>query len=266
MLLEIKQLDISYDGSAVPTVSDVSISLDSGKVLAIVGESGSGKTTVIRAVLGVLSGTGAISGGEIIFDGKDLVKNTPAEWGQIRGTAISMIFQDSGNMLNPVHTIGKQFLEYIRTHSDMSEKEAYERATALLARTNLPNPENIMKSYTFELSGGMRQRVGIAMSLAFHPKLLLADEPTSALDVTTQAQIIEELMGVVKEANVAMIIVTHNIGVAHYVADDIMVMKSGRVVEYGDADTVVMNPQHNYTKELLASIPSIKGESYVRAS
>ncbi len=262
MLLNLSHVDISYQGSEKPTVQDVSLELAEGERLAIVGESGSGKTTVIRAVLGCLPGGGRVSGGSITFEGKNLLDLSADGWRKIRGKDISMIFQDSGNMMNPVHTIGKQYIEYIRVHSDMSKKEAYDKAVELLTMMNLPNPENIMESYTFELSGGMRQRVGIAMAITFQPKLLLADEPTSALDVTTQAQIVGELM-YISGTNAAMIIVTHNIGVASCLGDKLMVMQGGHVVEYGKTDDVLSHPKAEYTKTLLAAVPEIGGKRYV---
>ena len=263
MLLSVSQLDISYRGSDAPTVRDVSFDLAEGENLAIVGESGSGKTTVIRAVLNCLPRGGMVSGGTMEFDGRDLMTLSPGEWRALRGTGISMIFQDSGNMMNPVHTIGKQFVEYIQIHSDLGKKEAREMAEEKLALMNLPNPANIMDSYTFELSGGMRQRVGIAMAITFQPKLLLADEPTSALDVTTQAQIVGELLFITKGSGASMVVVTHNIGVASYLSDKLMVMSGGQVVEYGDTDEVIGHPQAQYTKTLLASVPEIGGKRYV---
>lgn len=261
MLLRVSNLSIKYGDKL--TVKDVSFELDKGRILAIVGESGSGKTTVIRAILNVLPNVGYISNGSIIFDQKNLNELNASEWRKIRGTDISMIFQDSGNMMNPIHTIGKQYIEYIQIHSELNKSKAEELAIEKLSMMNLPNPENIMKSYTFELSGGMRQRIGIAMAITFQPKLLLADEPTSALDVTTQAQIVKELMRVTEETGTAMIIVTHNLGVANYISDDLMVMSQGKVVEYGETETVIKNPQAEYTKILLSAVPEIGGQRYV---
>ena len=263
MLLEVKNLDISYTDAVEPIVKDVSLSLDKGQVLTIVGESGSGKTTVIRAILGVLSGTGYVSNGSIKFDGRELTELSLKEWMELRGKNISMIFQDCGNMMNPVQTIGHQYIEYIQTHSDLSKEEARNMALDVLARMNLPDPENIMKSYVFELSGGMRQRVGIAMAITFHPQLLLADEPTSALDVTTQAQIVKEMMNIVKKSGTSMIVVTHNIGVAAYMSDKIMVMAQGTVRDYGPTEEVINHPKDEYTKKLLAAVPELGGERYV---
>lgn len=263
MLLNIDNLAIAYPDNSESTVRDVNFSLNKGEILTIVGESGSGKTSIIRAILGCLSGSGFVSEGQILFEDKDLIQYTNKDWLELRGKHISMIFQDSGNMMNPVQTIGYQFVEYLQTHSDMDKQAAWNKAVEMLALMNLPNPENILKSYIFELSGGMRQRVGIAMAIAFHPQLLLADEPTSALDVTTQAQIVKELMRIVRESNTAMIMVTHNIGVAAYMSDKIMVMSSGRVVEYGTAKDIIHTPQAAYTKQLLSAVPEIGGRRYV---
>lgn len=255
MLLEVSNLSISYGDH--PIVDDVSLSLDEGKVIAIVGESGSGKTTVIRAILGCLPNEGRVTGGSIVFNGKDLLKNTPEEWRRISGRDISMVFQSSGSMMDPIQTIGKQFVEYIREHADMTEEEAAKQAVAMLARMNLPNPETIMELFPFELSGGMNQRVGVAMGMFFQPKLLLADEPTSALDVTTQAQVVEEMMGICRDDNTAIIIVTHNLGVAAYMADEIIVMRYGDIIERGTSEEIVDHPKEDYTKELLDAVPQI---------
>lgn len=260
MLLDVKNLDISY-GSKL-TVSGVNIQLDKGEILSIVGESGSGKTTVIRAVMGCLPGRGHVSGGSITFGGRDMLKNTREDWRKISGREMSMIFQDSGNMINPIRRIGEQFTDYILAHAPQKSKaEAAEMAKDMLNKVRLPNPQNIMNSYPFELSGGMRQRVGIAMAMMFSPKLLLADEPTSALDVTTQAQIIRQIVDVCNEYNAAVILVTHNIGVASYVSNKLMVMKNGHVVESGGRE-IIENPQHAYTKELLAAVPVLGDKKY----
>lgn len=260
MLLDVKNLDISY-GSKL-TVSGVNIQLDKGEILSIVGESGSGKTTVIRAIMGCLPGRGHVSGGSITFDGHDMLKNTREDWRKISGREMSMIFQDSGNMINPIRRIGEQFTDYILAHAPQKSKaEAAEMAKDMLNKVRLPNPQNIMNSYPFELSGGMRQRVGIAMAMIFSPKLLLADEPTSALDVTTQAQIIRQIVDVRNEYNAAVILVTHNIGVASYVSNKLMVMKNGHVVESGGRE-IIENPQHAYTKELLAAVPVLGDKKY----
>ncbi len=260
MLLDVKNLDVSYGDKL--TVTGASIELDKGEILSIVGESGSGKTTVIRAIMGCLPGRGHVSGGSITFDGRDMLKNTREDWRKISGSEMSMIFQDSGNMINPIRRIGEQFTNYILAHAPQKSKaEAAEMAKDMLNKVRLPNPQNIMNSYPFELSGGMRQRVGIAMAMIFSPKLLLADEPTSALDVTTQAQIIRQIVDVRNEYNAAVILVTHNIGVASYVSNKLMVMKNGHVVESGGRE-IIENPQHAYTKELLAAVPALGDKKY----
>lgn len=261
MLLEVKNLDVSYGDKL--TVTNANLELDKGEILSIVGESGSGKTTVIRAIMGCLPGAGRVSAGSIIFEGRNLLQNTAQDWRDMSGKEMSMIFQDSGNMINPIRCIGVQFIDYIQTHSPATSKdEAYKMATQMLASVHLPNPENIMNSYPFELSGGMRQRVGIAMAMTFSPKILLADEPTSALDVTTQAQIIRQIIDVRNEYKAAVIIVTHNLGVASYMSNKIMVMKGGKVVESGPREEIIGNPKHEYTKQLLQAVPVIGGKRY----
>ena len=260
MLLEVKNLHIQYAGTEM--VHGISFSLDSGEVLSLVGESGSGKTSVIRAILGCLPHEGRVNEGEIIFSGVNMLENTPKMWRDISGRNISMIFQDSGSMMNPIRTIGSQFVEYILEHSSMDPQKAEKEAKEMLDKMQLPNPDTIMDSFPFELSGGMRQRVGVAMAMFFRPQLLLADEPTSALDVTTQAQVLKELMKICREDGTAIILVTHNLGVATYMSDKIMVMQNGHVVEEGTSEAIIENPQANYTKELLHSVPQIGGMSY----
>lgn len=255
MLLEVSDLAIAYGER--PIVQGVNLKLDKGQVCAIVGESGSGKTTVIRAILGCLPGLGHVTGGKMFFDGKDLGQNTPEEWRQLSGMGISMVFQDCGGTMDPIQRIRKQFVEYIQQHSDMTEEQAIERAVQMLKRMSLPNPEVILNSYPFELSGGMNQRVGVAMAMCFSPKLLLADEPTSALDVTTQAQVVKEMMNICREDGTAIIIVTHNLGVAAYMADHLIVMQNGHVMEEGSSADIVTNPKTEYTRKLLAAAPQI---------
>lgn len=261
MLLDVSELSVSYAEREI--VRDVNLSLGEGEVLAIVGESGSGKTTIIRAILGCLPHEGRVSGGKILFEGKNLLDNTPAEWRRLSGTKVAMVFQDSGSMLDPIRRIGSQFVEYIREHSPLTKKEAVKAAEDMLGKMHLPNPENIMRSYPFELSGGMRQRVGVAMAMFFKPRLLLADEPTSALDVTTQAQVVKEMMDICQKDKTAIIIVTHNIGVASYMSDKLIVMQAGEIVESGRTDEIIARPGSAYTKELLDAVPQVGGKSYV---
>ncbi len=260
-MLEIKNVTISYGDR--PTVKNFSMTLKKGEIASIVGESGSGKTTVIRAVLGLLPGGGKVTEGDILFEGKSLLKNTAEEWRNLRGTDMSMIFQDSGAMLNPIRKIGSVFVEYIRTHEKISKKAAWEKGREMLDRMRLPSSDNIMKSYPFQLSGGMRQRVGIAMAMTFQPKLLLADEPTSALDVTTQAQIVRQMIELREEWGTSIIMVTHNLGVAAYMSDQILVMKEGQIADTGSRDQILKGGRSIYTQELLEAVPSLGGERYV---
>lgn len=261
LLLNVKNLHIAYQDN--PTVMDVNFTLNKGEVLAIVGESGSGKTTVIRAILGLLSTGGKITTGDIVFEGRSLNNLAKREWQPIRGKEISMIFQDSGSALDPIQKIGKQFREYFKTHETLSDEECDAKAISLLASVALTAGVDILQRYPYELSGGQRQRLGVAMGLALSPKLLLGDEPTSALDVTTQAQVVLEMKALAKNQGTAIIIVTHNLGVAAHMADKILVMKSGRVVDSGMAKDVLENPSHEYTKHLMDSVPTLEGGRYV---
>ncbi len=264
-MLKVDHITVEYDG--VPVLEDFSLDLSTGQVVCLVGESGSGKTTVIRAILGLLPEGGTVSKGDILFEGKSLLHSETSYVESLRGRDITMIFQDSGAMIDPISTIGSQFIEYIRAHDrSLSKRQAYARAAQMLTQMRLPDADNVMHSYPFQLSGGMRQRVGIAMAMTFEPKLLLADEPTSALDVTTQAQIVRQMMDLHIYHQTSIIIVTHNLGVAAYMSDlsdRILVMKKGRVVESGNREEILHHPQDPYTKELLAAIPTMEGEVYV---
>lgn len=211
-MLEIRDLTIQYEGQP-PVLEHFNLSMKKGEIISIAGESGSGKTTVIRAILGALAGGGKITEGEILFLGESLTEKSPKEWRTLRGTKISMIFQDCGGTLNPIRKIGSQYVEYICTHSRASKQEAWNRAVHMLKKMHLPDGEAVMKSYPHQLSGGMRQRVGIAMAMTFQPRLLLADEPTSALDVTTQARIVRQMMELRRDYQTGIIMVTHNLGV-----------------------------------------------------
>ena len=260
-MLKIDNITIAYKD--VPTVMDFSLHMAQGQIVSLVGESGSGKTTVIRAVLGLLAGGGKVTKGDILFNGTSLLSNTTEQWRNLRGSEISMIFQDCGGTLNPIRKIGSQYVEYICTHTDVSKAEAWKKGCSMLQKMRLPDAENIMKSYPHQLSGGMRQRVGIAMAMTFNPELLLADEPTSALDVTTQAQIVRQMMELRDDFGTGIIIVTHNIGVAAYMADQLVVMQHGKVVDQGTRDEVMNHPTSDYTKKLLAAVPEMEGQRYV---
>ena len=261
-MLEIKNLAVQY-GNNAPTIEHFDLSMKKGEIISVVGESGSGKTTVIRAVLGALPGAGRVTSGDILYHGESLLKNSKSEWRKIRGSKMSMIFQDCGGTLNPIRKIGSQYVEYIRTHENLSKKEAWQKAVTMLTKMRLPDVENIMNSYAYQLSGGMRQRVGIAMAMTFNPELLLADEPTSALDVTTQAQIVRQMMELRDDFGTGIIIVTHNIGVAAYMADQLIVMHHGKVVDRGTREEVLSNPTSDYTKKLLDAVPEMEGKRYV---
>ena len=261
-MLEIKDLTIQY-GDKLPVVENFSLSLKKGEIITIVGESGSGKSTVLSSILGLLPNGGKIISCDIIYNGESMLNKSLNQWRELRGTEITMISQDSGGTLNPIRKIGKQFVEYIQTHSKMSAKEAEEKAKDMFSKVNLPDPEIIMKSYPHQLSGGMKQRVGIAMALTFHPKIILGDEPTSALDVITQAQIVKEIMDLRKKFDTSIIMVTHNLGVAAYISDKIIVMQNGKIVDAGNKNEVIENPKSEYTKKLLEAVPEIGGERLV---
>lgn len=260
-MLEIKNATISYKN--VPTVQDFNLNMKPGQIISLVGESGSGKTTVIRAVLGLLPGGGKVTSGDITFEGTSVLSYSSEQWRKIRGADISMIFQDSGAMMNPTRKIGDVFIEYIKTHEKISKKDAWDKGVQMLERMRLPNGDNIMCSYPFQLSGGMRQRVGIAMAMTYQPKLLLADEPTSALDVTTQAQIVRQMLNLRDTYGTGIIVVTHNLGVAAYMSDYIVVMKNGRMEDQGNRDYILHESENAYTKTLLDAVPSLGGERFV---
>ncbi len=267
-LLELNHLKTFFNTKkgVVKAVNDVSYSLDAGKVLGVVGESGSGKSVSAMSVLQLLDNNGYIDSGEILFEGKDLTKLTRNELYQIRGNAISVIFQEPMTSLNPVFTISKQLSEPLMIHQGMSKKEAAKKAVELLADVKIANPSVVANQYPHQLSGGMRQRVMIAMALACKPKLLIADEPTTALDVTIQAQILK-LMNELKEQNgTAVLFITHDLGVINQMADDVAVMYCGQVVELAPAHTIfhVSEYSHPYTEGLMLSIPRLDTPAGVR--
>ena len=248
-MLKLDNVTISYKN--VPTVQNFNLDMKEGQIVSLVGESGSGKTTVIRAVLGLLAGGGKVTEGSITFEGEDLLSYTPEQWRKLRGSDISMIFQDSGAMMNPTRKVGKVFTEYILTHENISKKEAWSKGIAMLERMRLPSPDNIMESYPFQLSGGMRQRVGIAMGMTYQPKLLLADEPTSALD----PEMVGEVLNVMKElakTGLTMIIVTHEMAFARDVSTRTIFMDSGYVAEDAAPSELFTNPKNPRTREFLS--------------
>ena len=260
-LLEITNVDISYGKRLI--VKDCNLTLEKGEICSIVGESGSGKTTVIRAVLGLLAGGGKVTAGDIVYEGRSLLTLNDKQWRALRGHDISMIFQDSGAMMNQTRLIGKSYVEYILTHENISKKEAWDKGAEMLGRMRLPDPDRIRNSDPFQLSGGQRQRVGIAMGMTYQPRLLLADEPTSALDVTTQAQIVRQMMELRDEYGTSIIIVTHDLGVASYMADKVVVMKNGVIEDQGSRQHILHETDNAYTKKLMDAVPSLGGKRYV---
>lgn len=264
-LLEVKDLHTYFftNKGTVKAVQGVDFVIESGKTLGIVGESGSGKSVTAFSILNLLDNPGEVVSGEILFEGENIVGISKKAMREIRGNDISMIFQEPMTSLNPVHRIGKQLAEPIMLHQNKSKAEAWEAAINLLNEVRIPNPENVVYNFPFQLSGGMRQRVMIAMALACEPKLLIADEPTTALDVTIQAQIFKLMNDLKREHNTAIMFITHNLGAIAELADDVAVMYTGEIVERADVDTIFDREttySHPYKDGLLKSIPLLDEE------
>lgn len=259
LLLDIKNERLSFFTPAgeVKALNNVSFSMKEGEVLGIVGESGSGKSVTAYSLMGLTAYPGRLIGGKLHFNGHEVEKMTEKEFRKMRGNEVSIIFQDPMTSLNPVYTIGNQIIEMIRLHTDKDKKQAHERAKELLELVGINEPERRLKQYPHELSGGMRQRVMIAIALACEPKLLIADEPTTALDVTIQAQILELMMELREKLGMSIIMITHDLGVVARMCEKIAVMYAGRIVEYGTTEEIFYNPQHEYTKGLINSIPKL---------
>lgn len=258
-ILEVNELSTAFsnDYGSTFSVEQINFFVDEGEVVCIVGESGCGKSVTSLSIMGLLVKGGAVTNGSVLFDGKDLLKMTQKELDEVRGNQITMIFQDPLTSLNPVFTIGNQITESIRRHLHASKEDAKKRAKELLKKVGMPDAESVMKKYPNTLSGGMRQRAMIAMSLSCNPRLLIADEPTTALDVTIQAQIMQLLKELQKEFGMAMILITHDIGLVAQMADRVLVMYAGQIVEEAAVKELFANPKHPYTKALLQSVPSI---------
>lgn len=265
-LVDIKNERLSFFTPAgeVKALNDVSIHLKDGEVLGIVGESGSGKSVTAYSLMGLTAHPGKLIGGTLQFNGHEIEDMGEKEMRKIRGKEISIIFQDPMTSLNPVYSIGNQIMEVIRLHTDKDKKQAYERAKELLELVGINEPEKRLKQYPHELSGGMRQRVMIAIALACEPKLLIADEPTTALDVTIQAQILELMMELKDKLGMAIIMITHDLGVVASMCDRIAVMYAGRIIEYGTTDDIFYHPHHMYTKGLIRSIPRLDTKEHER--
>ena len=259
-LLEVKNLEASIKTKtgAIHAIEDISFSMEKGEILGVVGESGCGKSMTALSILRLLPTPPiGISGGQILYDGQDLLKMSKASIRSIRGNRISMIFQEPMTSLNPVYTVGNQIMEAIHFHRKVSRKVCWEQAVKMLKMVGIPAPEQRMKEYPHQLSGGMRQRVMIAMALSCQPELLIADEPTTALDVTIQAQILDELKRLQKQTGTAIMLITHDLGVVADMAQKVLVMYAGKVVEYADTIDIFSRPLHPYTEGLLKSIPRL---------
>ena len=257
-LLEVNNLHTSFFTPAgeVRAVNGVSFNLERGKVLGIVGESGSGKSVTAYSIMQILASTGKIVDGSIKLDGQELVNAGEKVMKTVRGNRVSIIFQDPMTSLNPTYTIGHQLVEAITLHTNRNKKQAWDRAVEMLRLVNINEPEKRMKQYPYEHSGGMRQRIMIAMALACEPDILIADEPTTALDVTIQAQILDLMKDLQKELGMAIIMITHDLGVVAQLCDEVIVMYAGSICEQGTADEIFYNPKHEYTKGLMRSIPT----------
>lgn len=255
-LLTYRSVEVSFNGRAV--THDVSFTLHAGEIFGIVGESGSGKSTLLKAAMGLLGNGGLVTKGDIWFKGKDLPDLPEKELRKICGAGIGMIFQDAGASLCPIRTIGEQIYESMSAHMEITRSQAREKALALFEKLQFKDGQRIWNSYPFELSGGMNQRAGIAIAMLMEPPVLLADEPTSALDVAVQKQVIEEMLHLRELFGTAIILVTHDIGVVSAMADTVLVLKDGRIMEFGTAQQVLHEPRDAYTRKLLAAVPKLR--------
>lgn len=264
MLLEVEHLTTEFTTrrGMVRSVRDVSFSIDKGEILALVGESGSGKSVTSLSIMGLLASNGRIAkGSKIMFDGVNLLDLSERKMQHIRGNSISMIFQEPMTSLNPIFTVGDQILESIQLHTKLSKKEAHEKLLHIMDTVGIPNPAKRIKDYPHQMSGGMRQRIMIAMAMACQPKLLIADEPTTALDVTIQAQILDLIYRMREQFNISVLLITHDLGVVAEAADSVAVMYCGRIVEEGTTSEILTDPKHPYSLGLLKSIPRLDEQS-----
>ena len=255
-LLEYRQVDVCYGG--VRTVRNVSFTLRAGEILGVVGESGCGKSTLLRAAMGLLGPGGLVTGGKILYRGENLPDLSARQRRQINGPELGMIFQSAGSSFCDIRTVGDQLYEMMRAHGPVTKTEFRRQAVELLDRLGLEDGPRILGSYPFELSGGMQQRVGIAAAMLLRPRVLLADEPTAALDVSVQKQVLEELLLVRESFGTAMVLVSHNLGLIAAMADRVLVMQNGGIVEAGDTGQVLRQPRADYTRRLLAAVPKLR--------
>ncbi len=255
-ILRFEHVDITYNG--FKAIKDVSFTVDEGEILGIVGESGSGKSTLIKAAMGLLGPTGLVTRGDIWYKGKNLPDLSPRELRRLNGPELGMIFQYAGSSFCPIRTVGAQLYESMTEHENISRGEFTARATDLLGKIGFDDARRILDSYPFELSGGMQQRVGIAAAMLLHPSVLMADEPTSALDVSVQKQVVEEMLLVRRTFGTSIVLVTHNIGVIGAMADKVLVMRYGEMVEYGETKQVLEHPKEDYTKLLMSAVPRLR--------
>ena len=254
-ILELKHISLTYDGIR-NVLDDITFSVQSGEIIGIVGESGSGKSTLLHVILGLIP-DGAVTKGDCLLFGSSISSRKRKELNKLRGEDVAMIFQDTGRYMNPIARVGTQYREYLTAHGYGGRERCLEKEKEMLSRVHLKDPERILHAYPFELSGGMRQRVGIAMAMSLKPKLLLADEPTSALDVTMQAQVVYEMMELRRKYGTSIILVTHNIGVAACMSDRIGIMQNGRIIEWGNTGDILSSPRTDYTRTLLNSVIEI---------
>lgn len=255
-ILRYEHVDISYNG--VCAVRDISFTVSEGEILGIVGESGSGKSTLIKAAMGLLGDSGLVTRGDIRYRGQNLPDLSAAELRRLNGPELGMVFQVAGSSFCPIRTVGAQLFESMREHESISREAFRSRAARLLGKLGFDNAQRILDSYPFELSGGMQQRVGIAAAMLLNPGVLLADEPTSALDVSVQKQVVEQMLLVRKTFGTAIVLVTHNMGVIGAMADKVLVMRRGEMVEYGDARQVLNEPKQDYTRLLMSAVPRLR--------
>ncbi|MDD7219189.1 MAG: ABC transporter ATP-binding protein [Clostridia bacterium] len=259
-LLMVEHVTICYNGN--PVVKDLSFELKKGEILGVAGESGSGKSTLIKAIMGLLGTNGMVTRGDIFYKGQNIVDMDEKDRRKLLGPEIGTIFQDCQAALCPIRTIGAQIYESLSEHENVTKNEAYKRAGELMKKIGLDDCQRVLDSYPFELSGGMNQRVGICTAMMMKPSLMLADEPTSALDVTVQKQVVEEMKLMRREYGTAMILVTHNIGVVSAMADKILVLKDGSMMDYGPKERVLYHSQNSYTRNLMDCVPRIRRVCY----